>query len=35
MNPIADEEGGRAYMVNGNMISISQALENNGKLSIT
>ena len=35
MNPIADEDGGRGYMVNGNMISISQALENNGKLSIT
>ena len=26
MNPISDDEGGRAYMVNGNMISISQAL---------
>ena len=29
MNPISDEEGGSAYLVNGNMVSISQALKSN------
>ena len=29
MNPISEEEGGSAYLVNGNMVSISQALKSN------
>jgi HK97 family phage portal protein len=31
MNPISDEEGGSAYLVNGNMIPIATALNNYGK----
>ena len=31
MNPISDEDGGNAYLVNGNMIPITKALQNNAE----